>query len=60
MKNAQGIPSDTGRHDLPSSARIALTCLDLTSPNDADTEADIAQLYQRAQGQFRPVAAVCV
>lgn len=47
-------------HDLPQSARIALACLDLTSLNDADTEADIAKLCQRAQGPFGPVAAVCV
>lgn len=46
--------------DLQISARIALACLDLTSLNDADTEADIAQLCQRAQGPFGPVAAVCV
>jgi deoxyribose-phosphate aldolase len=47
-------------HDLPASARIALACLDLTSLNDADTEADIAKLCQRAQGPCGPVAAVCV
>ena len=41
-------------------ARIALSCLDLTSLNDADSEADIARLCQRAQGPFGPVAAVCV
>lgn len=60
MKIAQGIPSDTDRHDLQSSARIALACLDLTSLNDADTEADIAKLCQRAQNPLGPVAAVCV
>jgi deoxyribose-phosphate aldolase len=47
-------------HDLPQSARIALACLDLTSLNDADTEADVAKLCQRAQSPFGPVAAVCV
>ena len=47
-------------HDLQSSARIALACLDLTSLNDADTEADIAKLCQRAQSPFGHVAAVCV
>lgn len=47
-------------HDLQSSARIALACLDLTSLNDADTDADIAKLCQRAQSPFGPVAAVCV
>lgn len=46
--------------DLQGSARIALACLDLTSLNDADTEADIAKLCQRAQGPCGPVAAVCV
>ncbi|MFZ4625412.1 MAG: deoxyribose-phosphate aldolase [Rhodoferax sp.] len=48
------------RHDLIDSARLALACLDLTSLNDADTEADIARLCQRAQSRFGPVAAVCV
>ena len=47
-------------HELPGSARIALACLDLTSLNDHDTEADIAKLCQRAQSPFGPVAAVCV
>lgn len=42
------------------SARIALACLDLTSLNEHDTEADIAALCQRAQNPFGPVAAVCV
>lgn len=41
-------------------ARLALACLDLTSLGDADTEADIATLCQRAQSPFGPVAAVCV
>jgi deoxyribose-phosphate aldolase len=50
----------TWPHDLQTSARIALACLDLTSLNDLDTEADIAKLCQRAQGPFGPVAAVCV
>lgn len=48
------------QHDLPGSARIALACLDLTSLNDTDTEADIAKLCHRAQSPFGPVAAVCV
>ena len=43
-----------------ASARIALACLDLTSLNTSDTEADIANLCQRAQNPFGPVAAVCV
>ena len=41
-------------------ARLALSCLDLTSLNTADTEADIAALCARAQSRFGPVAAVCV
>ena len=51
--------------DLAAQARTALACLDLTSLNDADTEADVATLCERArgphgQGQRGPVAAVCV
>ena len=41
-------------------ARIALACLDLTSLNDADTEADIAALCRRASTPHGNVAAVCV
>jgi deoxyribose-phosphate aldolase len=43
-----------------TSARLALACLDLTSLNEQDTEADIAALCTRAQSHFGPVAAVCV
>src|SRR5450756_80790 len=46
--------------DLRASAQVALSCLDLTSLNDNDTEADIARLCLRAQSPFGPVAAVCV
>lgn len=46
--------------DLRTSAKIALSCLDLTSLNDQDTEADIGRLCQRANGPWGPVAAVCV
>ena len=46
--------------DLHASAQVALSCLDLTSLNDNDTEADIARLCLRAQSPFGPVAAVCV
>jgi deoxyribose-phosphate aldolase len=53
-------PQPIWPHDLQSSARIALACLDLTSLNDLDTEADIAKLCQRAQSPLGPVAAVCV
>ena len=41
-------------------ARSALTCLDLTSLNDTDTEVQIATLCERAAGPCGPVAAVCV
>jgi deoxyribose-phosphate aldolase len=50
----------TPHPDLPSSARTALACLDLTSLNDADTSADIDALCRRAQGPHGPTAAVCV
>ena len=46
--------------DLQTMARLALACLDLTSLNDADTEADVIALCARAQGPHGPVAAVCV
>ena len=45
---------------LFAQARLALSCLDLTSLNDNDTEADVQKLCERAQGPFGPVAAVCV
>lgn len=45
---------------LISHARMALACLDLTSLNDTDAEADIATLCAKAQTPFGPVAAVCV
>ncbi|HSB25391.1 MAG TPA: deoxyribose-phosphate aldolase, partial [Burkholderiaceae bacterium] len=41
-------------------ARIALACLDLTSLNDGDTEADVIALCERAVGVHGAVAAVCV
>ena len=47
-------------NDPAASARAALACLDLTSLNEADTEADIARLCRRATGHFGPTAAVCV
>ena len=49
--------------DVLGHARIALACLDLTSLNDDDTEADITALCQRASqvdSAFGPVAALCV
>ena len=44
----------------PAVARLALACLDLTSLNDKDTDADIVRLCERAQGVHGAVAAVCV
>jgi deoxyribose-phosphate aldolase len=46
--------------DPAASARLALACLDLTSLNEGDTEADIARLCRRATGPFGSTAAVCV
>jgi deoxyribose-phosphate aldolase len=46
--------------DLQAAARMALRCLDLTSLNDADTEADIERLCERALTPWGNVAAVCV
>ncbi len=46
--------------DLQATARTALACLDLTSLNDGDTEADIERLCERAQGPHGRTAAVCV
>jgi deoxyribose-phosphate aldolase len=45
---------------IDQAARIALRCLDLTSLNDADDEAAVVRLCERATGRFGPVAAVCV
>ena len=44
----------------PEVARIALACLDLTSLNAADTEAQIAALCRRAVNPHGAVAALCV
>jgi len=64
MPSMPSMPASTSTtawlHDPVASARMALACLDLTSLNDADTEADIARLCERAQSRFGPVAAVCV
>jgi deoxyribose-phosphate aldolase len=67
---APGTPDTPGAHDTTSTAdraqtpaeaaRRALACLDLTSLNDADTEADIDRLCARAVGPHGAVAAVCV
>ncbi|KNZ34478.1 MAG: deoxyribose-phosphate aldolase [Methylibium sp. NZG] len=50
----------TSPDTLPTAARTALACLDLTSLNDATGEADVAKLCERAQGPQGSVAAVCV
>jgi deoxyribose-phosphate aldolase len=67
---APGTPDTPGAHDTTSTAdraqtpadaaRRTLACLDLTSLNDADTEADIDRLCARAVGPHGAVAAVCV
>jgi deoxyribose-phosphate aldolase len=44
-------------HDV---ARIALACLDLTSLNDGDRDADVIALCGRAAGRHGVPAAVCV
>jgi deoxyribose-phosphate aldolase len=49
-----------GTQPLESAARLALRCLDLTSLNDADGQAEVAALCRRAQSPFGAVAAVCV
>jgi deoxyribose-phosphate aldolase len=41
-------------------ARIALACLDLTSLNDNDGDADVVALCRRATGPHGTAAAVCV
>lgn len=46
--------------DRKDTARLALACLDLTSLNDADTEAAIERLCERASGPQGRTAAVCV
>jgi len=53
-------PASPTTASIETAARLALRCLDLTSLNDADGEADVARLCQRAQGPFGDVAAVCV
>jgi deoxyribose-phosphate aldolase len=49
----------SGRTSIDT-ARIALACLDLTSLNDGDTDADVVALCERASGPHGAVAAVCV
>lgn len=45
---------------LQDVARLALACLDLTSLNDADSEADIVALAERAAAAPGRIAALCV
>ncbi|MFT3953964.1 MAG: deoxyribose-phosphate aldolase [Piscinibacter sp.] len=52
MHSPQRRPQDT--------ARLALSCLDLTSLNDGDDEAAIVRLAERAAAAPGPVAALCV
>lgn len=53
---------DEARNVRPTKdhARRALACMDLTSLNDNDTDADIEALCARGKTGFGPVAAVCV
>ena len=46
--------------DKQQAAQLALACLDLTSLNDGDTEADVIKLCARAHGPHGTTAAVCV
>jgi len=46
--------------DSQQAARLALACLDLTSLNDGDTEAEVIKLCARAHGPHGATAAVCV
>lgn len=46
--------------DRLAAARRAIACLDLTSLNDGDTDADIETLCAKATTPAGPVAAVCV
>ena len=46
--------------ELAQNARTALACLDLTSLNDTDSEADIAALCEKARSPSGHPAAVCV
>lgn len=47
-------------HPIDEIARIALACLDLTSLNDGDREADVVRLAERAAAVPGRVAALCV
>jgi deoxyribose-phosphate aldolase len=58
--HAPADPSSASGPALATAARTALACLDLTSLNDADAEADIARLCARARSRFGTPAAVCV
>ena len=60
MKRAAAREDGVARDEDRACAATALRCLDLTRLDDADTEADIERLCQRAQSRFGDVAAVCV
>ncbi len=60
LSSAAASPLTDWHANPVATARLALSCLDLTSLNEQDSEADIARLCQRAQGPFGSVAAVCV
>ena len=57
---ADAIDASTTAPGGAVAARAALSVLDLTSLNDDDDEARIAELCERAVTPFGPVAAVCV
>ena len=55
-----GGPSVSSNANERDDALRLLACLDLTSLNDADTEADVARLAARGRGPFGLPAALCV
>ena len=46
--------------DIVAAARLSIQCLDLTSLNDDDTEANVKALCAKAQTSHGNTAAVCV
>ena len=53
-------PTTDWANDLHACARLALSCLDLTSLGEDDSETNIWRMCQRAQSNLGSVAAVCV
>ena len=53
-------PTTDWANDLQACARLALSCLDLTSLSEDDSETNIWRMCQRAQSTLGSVAAVCV